>query len=55
VGLSRPRVTEYLALLERLIARDGRQLIVRPKFPWSQKIVVPLLRELSRAGFLLTT
>jgi hypothetical protein len=32
VGASRPRVTEYLALLERehLIKRDGRQLIVRP-------------------------
>jgi CRP-like cAMP-binding protein len=31
VGASRPRVTEYLALLERehLILRDGRQLIVR--------------------------
>jgi len=31
VGASRPRVTEYLALLEReqLIVRDGRQLIVR--------------------------
>jgi DNA-binding IclR family transcriptional regulator len=31
VGASRPRVTEYLALFERehLIARDGRQLIVR--------------------------
>ncbi|HVA81561.1 MAG TPA: Crp/Fnr family transcriptional regulator [Candidatus Binataceae bacterium] len=31
VGASRPRVSEYLALLERqhLIVRDGRQLIVR--------------------------
>ena len=31
VGASRPRVTEYLALLERdhLIVRDGRQLIIR--------------------------
>ena len=31
VGASRPRVTEYLALFERerLIVRDGRQLIVR--------------------------
>ncbi|HEX5433140.1 MAG TPA: helix-turn-helix domain-containing protein [Candidatus Angelobacter sp.] len=31
VGASRPRVTEYLALLERerLIVRDGRQLIVK--------------------------
>src|SRR5216683_7148096 len=31
VGASRPRVTEYLALLERdhMIIRDGRQLIVR--------------------------
>jgi CRP-like cAMP-binding protein len=31
VGASRPRITEYLALLERehLIIRDGRQLIVR--------------------------
>ena len=31
VGASRPRVTEYLALLERehLIVREGRQLIVR--------------------------
>jgi CRP/FNR family cyclic AMP-dependent transcriptional regulator len=31
VGASRPRVTEYLASFERkhLIARDGRQLIVR--------------------------
>ena len=31
VGASRPRVTEYLALLERdhLIVRDGRQLIIK--------------------------
>jgi CRP-like cAMP-binding protein len=31
VGASRPRVTEYLALLERehMIIREGRQLIIR--------------------------